>query len=85
MTKQQIVVQLVAAKLAYNGINPWAKQIEEFGAVADMIIEMFPEPSVDDKKYYTFNNATVAGDPLVVSVEGMKQTFSTSVPEDYNA
>lgn len=43
MTKQQIVVQLVAAKLAYNGINPWARQIEEFGAVADMIIEMFPE------------------------------------------
>lgn len=44
MTKQQIVVQLVAAKLAYNGINPWTKQLEEFGAVADKIIEMFPEP-----------------------------------------
>lgn len=85
MTKQQIIVQLVTAKFIYNGILPGDHDLDSYGKLADKIIEMFPEPSVDDKKCYTFNNTTVAGEPLVVTVEGMKQTFSTSVHEDYNA
>lgn len=65
MNKQQIVVQLVAAKLAYNGVNPWAKQLEEFGAVADMIIEMFPEPEY-----------TLAESPLALTIEGNEYHLS---------
>ena len=91
MSKQQIVAQLAAAKLTINGNLPSDYDLESYGKLADKIIEMFPEPSTEivysgseigRKKVYKFNNVTVAGEPLVVSVEGMKQTFSTSVPED---
>lgn len=93
MTKQQIVVQLVAAKII-NSRDVYDTDLINYGKLADKIIEMFPEPSTEivysgseigRKKVYEFSNATVVGNPLVVSVEGMKQTFSTSVHEDYNA
>lgn len=47
MTKQQIVVQLVAAKIANSGVIPHKDFLEQCGVAADKIIEMFPEPSTE--------------------------------------
>lgn len=43
MTKQQIVVQLVAAKIA-NSRDVYDTDLIKYGKLADKIIEMFPEP-----------------------------------------
>lgn len=43
MTKQQIVVQLVAAKIA-NSSDVYDTDLISYGKLADKIIEMFPEP-----------------------------------------
>ena len=43
MTKQFIVVQLVAAKLAALGFLPLDRDLADYGRIADKIIEMFPE------------------------------------------
>lgn len=47
MTKQQIVVQLAATKFGYNGVLPNEESLKNYGELADKIIEMFPEPSVN--------------------------------------
>lgn len=57
MTKQQIVVQLVAAKIA-NSHYVYDTDLSNYGKLADKIIEMFPE-----------HDYTVAGSPLTVHVK----------------
>lgn len=63
MTKQQIVVQLVAAKIA-NSVYVYDTDLINYGKLADKIMEMFPEPDY-----------TVAGSPLTVSVAGWEADF----------
>lgn len=63
MTKQQIVVQLVAAKIA-NSELVFDDELVRYGKLADKIIEMFPEPDY-----------TVAGSPLTISVAGWEADF----------
>lgn len=65
MTKQQIVVQLVAAKIANSGVIPHKDFLEQCGAAADKIIEMFPE-----------HDYTVAESPLTLTIEGKEYHLS---------
>lgn len=44
MTKQQIVAQIVAAKMSNTGFLPGDADLYNYGFLADKIIEMFPEP-----------------------------------------
>lgn len=76
MTKQQIVVQLVAAKIAHSGIIPHKGFLEQCGVAADKIIEMFPE-----------HDYTVAGSPLTISVAGLddpNSAVSKSLARNFN-
>lgn len=61
MTKQQIVVQLVAAKIA-NSELVFDDELVRYGKLADKIIEMFPEPdySITTKgTTYKFDDNTI--------------------------
>ena len=43
MTKQEIVVQISAARLIHTGYIPNDNDLKSYGRLADKIIEMFPE------------------------------------------
>ena len=65
MTKQQIVVQLVAAKIANSGVIPHKDFLEQCGVAADKIMEMFPG-----------HDYTLSESPLTLTIEGMEYHLS---------
>ena len=72
MTKQFIVVQLVAAKLAALGFLPLDRDLVDYGRIADKIIEMFPEPSVEIKYKGMIDYKQVRADTLRANIELME-------------
>lgn len=81
MTKQQIVAQLVAAKIVYSGVIPHKDFLEQCGMAADKIIEMFPEPDYT----VTIDNTTYAcAEGVLEGLDNPNSTVSKALARNFN-
>lgn len=81
MTKQQIVVQLVAAKIANSGVIPHKDFLEQCGVAADKIMGMFPESDYS----VTINNTNYSCEKGVIAgIDNPNSTLSKSLARNLN-